>query len=164
METISIDKNKVLTLYGKSTKANKQYLEGLFGKETFTGKITDRCKSMADVYQLNNIKPGTKLVSAFHAALGMDEESIHTYCELVLMARTLNEGWVPDYTNSNERKYYPWFDLSSGSGLSLYYVDYSHSLTGVGARLVFKSEELAKHAVKYFLKEYTNYITIKKTK
>ena len=80
------------------------------------------------------------------------------------MTRTLNEGWIPDYTNSNEEKWVIWFDLSSGSGLSLCGIAYTSAYTSVGSRLVFRTKALAMHAVEHFLPEYADHIIIQPSK
>jgi hypothetical protein len=36
---------------------------------------------------------------------------------LFIIYKAINNGWVADYTNNNQYKYYPWFQVnSSGSG------------------------------------------------
>lgn len=71
------------------------------------------------------------------------------------------EGFVPDWTNRSQWKYYPWFDLSSGSGLSydVYVYVGSHSL--VGSRLCCGSEELAEYIGNQFKDLYED-LMIKK--
>jgi len=89
------------------------------------------------------------------------QAAIIAHAKLVIITQALNDGWVPDWTNSNQWKHYPWFDLSSGSGLSFHYVDNRFTLSVVGSRLCFKSEELAEYAGKKLKKLYTDYFVIK---
>ncbi len=87
-------------------------------------------------------------------------DHVKAYMQLCIITKALNEGWVPDWTDSNEYKYYPWFDLSKGvSGFS--YGGYSTWGTGTNAasRLCFKSSELAKFAGTQFVEIYRVYIT-----
>jgi hypothetical protein len=76
------------------------------------------------------------------------------------IAKVLNEGWEPSWNNSNENKYYPWFKMNSGSGLSCSGYDFVLSYTSVGSRLVFKSAELATYAGNQFLDIYSKFLTI----
>jgi len=95
------------------------------------------------------------------------QDAIVAHAKLVIIAEALNtEGndgkpWKPDWTNGDWDKYYPWFDLSSGSGLS--YDDFVGHGSGssVGSRLCFKSAELAKYAGTQFLKLYEQYFLLK---
>lgn len=79
--------------------------------------------------------------------------------EAVVIAKALNEGWVPDYTNSNQTKYEPWFKYDSSAGG---FVDYDdvicHALTLVGSRLCFKSRELAKYFGNQFIEIHRKYL------
>lgn len=83
------------------------------------------------------------------------------YKKLKIIVRALNEGWEPDYNDENQRKWYPWFWLDApGFRLSVCYFD--RSCTTVGARLVFKSEELAHYAANQFVELYSDYYELKK--
>ncbi len=86
--------------------------------------------------------------------------------KLEVIAEAMNEGWVPDWSNSKEWKYYPWFKYNSGSGSSgfgLSLCDYVFVCTStlLGSRLVFKSIELAKYAGDQFKELYQEYFLIK---
>ncbi|WP_166964664.1 hypothetical protein [Yeosuana marina] len=85
------------------------------------------------------------------------------YRKLKLIAQALNEGWTPDWTDSNEYKYYPWFEMGSASGVGFSYDGYDHwySISCVGSRLCFKSRELAEYAGKQFEDIYKEFLTIK---
>jgi hypothetical protein len=85
--------------------------------------------------------------------------------QLIIIAEVLNSDekgntWKPNWKDSSERKYYPWFDLSSGSGLSYGAFDFRNSGSIVGSRLCFKSMELAEYAGKKFKKLYQDYFLL----
>lgn len=94
-------------------------------------------------------------------------KAIVAHYKLVIIAQALNEGWVPDWSNRSEWKYYPWFDVeaskeqSSGSGLSYYVCVCVCTHTPVGSRLAFKSEEVAKYAGTQFVELYEEYYLIR---
>ena len=78
-----------------------------------------------------------------------------------VIVKALNEGWNPNWDDSNERKYYPWFKMSSsGVGFSYYDFDRDFTLSSVGFRLVFKSSELAIYAGKQFTEIYKAMLTL----
>ena len=89
------------------------------------------------------------------------QEATIAHAKLVIIAEAINDGWKPDWTNGNWDKYYPWFDMSSGSGLSCFgYVGRS-SASAVGSRLCFRSAELSKYAGTQFKKLYEQYFVLK---
>ena len=90
------------------------------------------------------------------------QKSIIAYYKLIIIAEALNEGWVPDWENRAEYKYFPWLSFSSGSGFRYdVYVVWS-TYAGVGSRLCFKSALLAEYAAKQFVEEYNDYIMLEK--
>lgn len=99
------------------------------------------------------------------------------YLKMRIVVAALNEGWTPDWGNKDEYKWYPWFyilteeeynDLDDDAkcrvvgrahnsanaygGLVYSYASSvsSNSSTGGGARLAFKSKELAIYAGQQF--------------
>lgn len=85
------------------------------------------------------------------------QKAIISHAKLVIITEALNEGWRPNWKNSNECKYYPWFRMSSGSGLADRGCGYYCSTSLVGSRLCFKSSELAEYAGRQFKKLYEDY-------
>jgi len=121
--------------------------------------ITERVQSFEDackVLGMGKIELGT-------SGLHEDEVSIVAYAKLVIIARALNEGWKPDWSNYSQIKYIPWFKHNAASGFGLSFYDYADwdTLTAVGSRLCFKSSELATYAGKQFEALYNEFLTIK---
>jgi hypothetical protein len=79
-------------------------------------------------------------------------------CAIFILA--INNGWVPDYSDYDQRKYYPWpLVSSSGFGFSLSYYVYVNAYSHVGSRLCFESQEKADYAGKQFPKLFEDFIT-----
>lgn len=74
------------------------------------------------------------------------------FIKLRIIAEALNEGWQPNWSDFNERKYYPWFDMENG--FSFYVCVYNYTVSSVGSRLCFKSSELAEYAGQQFTDLY----------
>ena len=89
------------------------------------------------------------------------QEATLAHAKLVIITEALNEGWKPNWKNGQWDKWYPWFDLSSGSGLSLHGAANRGSYSCVGSRLCFKSQDLAEYAGKKFSALYKAYFLIK---
>ncbi len=93
-------------------------------------------------------------------------KAIIAHFKLVIIAEALNEGWTPDWSDYDQAKYYPWFEVipdnKSVSGFGLSYGAYGGWLTGtgVGSHLCFKTRDLAKYAGKQFLKLYEEYMLL----
>ena len=81
-----------------------------------TGKITDRIKNFKDACDELGISGSDLLVKI----TGMDKDkiSIIAYSQLIIIVRALNEGWTPDWSNSKEYKWWPYFNMNSGFGFS----------------------------------------------
>ena len=119
--------------------------------------IRDHIKSFNDVLGYLDIDP-----EDFEERIEDMEDDEAAYVKVKLIARVLNEGWTPDWTNSSEYKYYPWFKMSSPSGVGFSFLDddfwNTHSLCG--SRLCFKSRDLAIHAGKTFENIYKDFFTL----
>jgi len=155
MSKITITKKNALAAFKNADAKGKALLVDLLGQDVFSGKITDRIKSFADAC----------------AELGVDHEellpypsstdddfkiSVNAYVKLATIIEALNEGWVPDYRNDHEAKYFPCFE-SNPSGLVLSDDGYAYSSSYVGSRLVLRSGELAKYVGREFIDIYNEY-------
>ena len=125
-----------------------------FGNKTEkkSSKVTDRIKTFEDACRELQINPGEKLILQNQVSvLANDLKSILAYAKLIIIARALNEGWVPDWSDSNQYKYYPWLEYKSGVGFS--YGDFVNAYTysSVGSRLCFPTWEMAKYFGQQFI-------------
>jgi hypothetical protein len=155
METIELNQQELISLYNNANDSGKKLLENKYGKETFVKpNIMDRVKTAEQAFAIK----GISIASIIQPNDAIDEVA---YKVLKVIVEILNEGWVPDWKNNNQYKYYPWFDVSSGSGLSCLVCGARDSRSVVGSRLCFKSSELAKYAGKQFKKLYEQYFLLK---
>ena len=150
METLQIDKANALKAHEEASIKGKSLLENLFGKKVFLKDVKDRIKNFDDVLQECNISRESFETSC----KGLEPDEI-AYRMAKLVCIVFNEGWIPDWTNSSEYKYVPYFNMgsSSGVGFSSYGCDGWATGSIVGSRLCFKSADLAKHAGKLFEQE-----------
>lgn len=118
-------------------------------------KVTDRIKTINDVLIDNNIN-----IDDFNDAWSELEPDEKAYAILKLLAKSLNEGWTPDWSNANELKYYPYFEMKGSSGFRFLVCDGWFSYSRVGSRLCFKSRELAEYAGKQFTDVYKQFMVI----
>ena len=149
--------------------------------------IMDRIKTFEDaVKELGEKHPAVCEYNAIVSA-GLETSmspDILAYFKLRIITAALNEGWEPQFT-VGEYRYWPWFWLytqeevdamteaersellpvggnaNSGaqcgrSSASSYYA-FSISYAGLGARLAFKSHELAKYAGRQFTELWSDF-------
>lgn len=139
--------------------------------------VTERIKTFEDACAA--LGEDHCFVQAYRAVEGMTDlgADLYTYLKMRIVVAALNEGWTPDWGNKDERKWYPWFyilteeeynDLDddakcrvvgrAGNNAYAYgglVYSNAHSVSSVsytydGARLAFKSEELAVYAGQQF--------------
>jgi len=155
MKALQIDEKNARTFYKEASKAFKAALEDTFGKEFFSEKITDRIKTFEDACAKLGLLP-EQVIPGFGVTISKDEIA---YRKLKIIAEALNEGWKPDWTDSNQYKYFPWLEYSrSASGLVYSCTYYSFTSTFIGSRLCFKSKELALYIGEQFIDLYNEYL------
>jgi len=160
MNTLEIKKEDALKAHENASSKGKTLLENLLGKKTFQKKVTDRIKTIKDVLEYNGISEEER--SEKYMLFFDNLKLPHLYYQWLaeLLCKSLNEDWTPDWDNSNERKYFPWFKMCSGG---FRYDDFAYWLTGssVGSRLCLKSDELAKYAGTQFTEVYEQFMITK---
>jgi hypothetical protein len=78
--------------------------------------------------------------------------------KLLIVYKAINNGWKPDWSNSSQWKYYPWYEvLSSGFGFSLTFFYYDCTFASVGSRLCTDSSEKALYIAEQFKDLYKDY-------
>jgi hypothetical protein len=115
------------------------------------GGIMDRIKTFEDACKETGIYPSELSVSG-EGITDDHMKGIAAFHKLTIIAKALNGDWTPDWNNSSEYKYYPWFNMENG--FVFYACGSDCQLSVVGSRLCFKSDELATYAGKQFLDLY----------
>lgn len=123
-------------------------------------KITDKIKTYEDACKDLNIDPIENL--PFKEVATPDQKAINAFAKLIIIVKALNEGWTPDWKNSSQWKYYPWFRMggSVGSGFSFGGSVYDYSSSGLGSRLVLKNDELATYVGNQFKELYEDWMVV----
>lgn len=158
METLEVTKTNAIKAYQAADAKGRKMLADLYGEKTFLQKITDRVKTVEDAYEAIGINPGEININTAPPVMEDDLKSIYAYYKLIAIVRALNEGWVPDWSDGDQAKYYPYFKMNPGFGFSYAYCDGWHS--DAGSRLCFKTRELAEYAGKQFESIYNDFLTI----
>ncbi len=114
--------------------------------------VTERIKTVEDVLKDNNVTQ-EQIDERFEYA----PEHLKYQYIAELLCKSLNEGWTPDWDNSNETKYFPWFKMGS-SGFRFYGFVTWFTCSFVGSRLCFKNRDLAKYAGEQFTDLYRKFM------
>lgn len=130
--------------------------------------ITNRVKSYADACKVLGIEP-------------MDEDSMKAQGfrpdeiarrQLETITEALNEGWKPNWADTDEYKFYPWFYIEvsevqtegasngASAGLSCAATAYAATISAafVGSRLCFHDRETARYAGRTFTDLYAQFL------
>ena len=153
MEALEAGKENVLEAYRNADVKGKQILEKVFGKEIFSTP-TDWIEQWKNFCKENNLT----VTLPYSDPEDKEQQAINAYVMLRHIIQIRNKGWKPDWDNSNEYKYYPYFDMRSGFGFSDTRYVYWRTSTIVGSRLCFLSAELAESTAKEFISIYEKFI------
>lgn len=157
MKTLQISEQKARELYKSGSGELRSILEESFGKDFFSQKITDRVKTYEDACRELSMNPldENKLMK-----LGLTKHDI-AYQKLVTIAKSLNEGWVPNVCDNSVYRWYPWF-VTNGSPSSFAFDGSGYgsacAYAGSGSRLCFKNKELSEYCGKQFIELWKQFI------
>ena len=164
----------------------KGVLTAIFGEtqEKDNRPVIERVKTFEDaVKELGDNHPLVNIYDTITNEYSEGEmKPVVDYIKVCIIVAALNEGWVPQFVEGEER-WYPWFWLYTNKEMAemdeakratcrvvgrAYYYAYaygglayadayhasSNSYSLIGARLAFRTEELAEYAGKQFIEEY----------
>lgn len=155
MKTIEITKDNAIKAFKEADAKGKALLSTLFGEDTFTKVVNGKIETFEEALE----HQGIDKTDFEESCKGLEKDEI-AYKKVKIIAKALNNGWIPDWDNSNEYKYYPYFDMRSGVGFSGSDYGYWNARTCVGSRLCFKSSDLATYAGKQFESIYKDFLTL----
>lgn len=129
-----------------------------FYKEEDYEEITDRVKTYEDACKVLGVEPINEQNAK---AQGFRSDEIARR-KLETIAAALNEGWKPDWNNTDQYKYYPYFYIqenakgkgSAGLSCAPTYITASATTAALGSRLCFYASRLARYAGNQFTDLY----------
>lgn len=121
-------------------------------------EITDRVKSYADACKVLGIEP---MNEQNMKAQGFRPDEVARR-KLETITETLNEGWKPDWNNTDQCKYYPYFFIrenakaegTAGLSSAATYSAASKTAASIGSRLCFHDSDTARYAGNTFTELY----------
>lgn len=128
-----------------------------FYKEEDYEEITDRVKTYEDACKVLGVEPINEQNAK---AQGFRSDEIARR-KLETIAAALNEGWKPDWNNTDQYKYYPYFYIqenANGASAGLSYASTDRAaaaaIADIGSRLCFYASRLARYAGNQFTDLY----------
>lgn len=154
MEQLTVAKQSALNAYADAGKKGQTLLENLFGKKVFKGNVRDRIHNFDDVLS----EVGISAIDFINLTKNLPKRFV-AESQMEMITRAYNEGVEPDWNDSSQTKYYPWFWMNSARGFSYHAYGYGLSYSRVAARLAFLDLDNLKDAVKKFLPIFETYFT-----
>lgn len=116
--------------------------------ELFFEKITDRIKTFADAWEYF----GKPEIPTFITGEQKQIRYFHAIYQMTIICKALNEDWKLNWDNSDEPKYYPYFNMSpSGFAFEATCNDCPIADAGCGSNFRLKTSELAEYCGKQFI-------------
>ena len=120
------------------------------------GTIIDKIKTFEDACLIAGVNP---VLFNKHCLDCYYPEHIIAELKLELIIAVINEGWKPNWNDSKEYKYYPYFNMTGGFAFVGTASYFARTATHVGSRLCFKTEKDAKYTAKQFINLYRIFYT-----
>ena len=155
---LKLEKKTAKKLYPESPDWFRKVLTETFGIDCFKKKSFEDIKTFEDACEELGIT-NDSCRPIFDDEEDPDEIA---YKKLKVIIKAINQGWTPDWENTDQRKWWPYFNLSSGFGFSHSTCYYDFTVTHVGSRLCFESEEKSNYTAKQFIELYEQFLILKK--
>ena len=158
LKTLQISKKTARKIFKDAPEYLREILISTFGADTFKSNVIDRIKTFEDAYEEADKKTRDEFDRQINRQTIYQtpnlSEHIVARLKLILIAKVLRGEWEPDFSNSNQEKWFPWFKFSADSefDFSFSYCAYDLTYTDVGSRLCFPNEELSNYFGKQFIK------------
>ncbi len=153
METKSI---KIEVPNGYEIDKENSSFENIIFKEV-KKEITERVRSIADaIKELGEEDEAVMQLRLLESVKGLSSKIISEQ-KIVVFAKAINEGWIPDWNNGEFDKWFLWYYLNEVPRVGYSYDWSSGSCTS--SRLCYKTKSLAEHANKCVGSEYIKYLT-----
>ncbi|MEJ7610638.1 MAG: hypothetical protein WKF88_05600 [Ferruginibacter sp.] len=159
MSTLQIDKKTAQGLYPAASGKFKSMLEDQFGADQLKVSIMDRIKTWEDAACEFGIDPVEGL--PFPHPKTNRQKAANAFFQLDIINELLLEGAELDWSDSDQRKWYPYFnDYKSGAGFRFDGAGYVWATAdaGGGARLCLDTQEKAKYFGTQFLDIWNQFL------
>lgn len=157
METLQVFKENAIKAFKSADEKGKKLLSALFGENVLYENIMDRVKEFSDACEVKGISSTVPAFTEIVDPALRRKTQLFYMCSII--EEVLNEGWKPNYKNSNERKWWVWVEWKdTGFGFSA--APYAATYSIVGSRFCFKDEKTAIYFCKQFINLHNEFLTL----
>lgn len=135
--------------------------------------MSERIKTFDEACMAQGLDPNTVLPDVT-CLPESDRKAVTSFAMMCIINRSLNtypetnQEWKPDWNDSDQEKYYPWFEVvekpegASGFGLSVGVYVFVYANACLGVRLFYRDSATAIYAGETFTELYENMILLPK--
>lgn len=158
MQTVKLNKENAIQEFNNGNNDVKKSLKNIFG-ESFFMPVIGRIKTYEDACNELDKDPLEEL--PYNQPVNARQEAANAFVMLDIITEALLEGGTLDWENSNQQKWYPWFNnYSSGAGFRFDGTgcNWSVSFAFGGARLCVDTQEKAKYLGTQFIDIWNKFL------
>lgn len=154
---LKLSLEKAQEAYKKATTENKKLLIDLYGGHHFE-EVRDRLKGYKSACEILNRKELT--LEMFQVLFGDTKQAKKQFARhrIVTCIEAINQGWVPDFDNSNQYKYYVWMYGKKNGFSSCVLVYYYLGGTSSGSDMYCETRANAELIEKICREDYIEYL------
>lgn len=151
-DKIEVEEDLIKKAFNEADQEKKILLQKYFTIKS--DKITDRIETMDDVYRALGVSEDE--IVPWKKPKNKKQRSQNAIARIQCISEVLNEGLVPDFKNTNQKKYYNYFERTS-SGWAVV-VSYNVCGAYVGFGFYFETDEKARFAYNNFKEIWSDYL------
>lgn len=134
---------EVINIFNSSTPETRSLLISLFGSGFFPLNIKERVYDFPSACSILGIDPN--FISSVVLTGSLEEDATIAAIKLQIIIKALNENWIIDLSNQDQRKY---FAVMNVDGNSFDYVpNYTTTTAMIPWTLMLASEDLTRHLI-----------------
>ncbi len=152
METITIAKKDILQIIKIAGPKTKAKIKEAIGDQMDPKQIKNYKEITSHEIACQVLGRDTGTIPNFSLRPKKDRAGLIALIQLIDIAEAINlvDGFTPDWKNTNQYKWRPWFDGTVGFAFSYSFCDAWHTHSYVGSRLCFRTEEISNYFGKQF--------------
>ena len=154
-KTLKITEEQAKKLYPEASVSFKEILESNFGKTTFLKDFQEVVKTYEDACKVIGEEP-IEEQRLLDCGIGKSEIAFMKLKAIFKAANKMNNDWKPDYTDSNQYKWYPYFIWRS-SGFRYRDTYCAGTAASAGSRLCCGISDDAEYIGRQFEDLYNDY-------
>lgn len=153
MKTLQLSDVQARKIYSTASQELKTILENNWSKQFFSQDITERIKNFLDVLEVCG-----ETVEQFNHRTQYDTLKQRAGKMIESITQALNQGWEPDWSDSNQQKWIPWFYMNNPSGFRFDGSGSGSAGTYAGGGFRLASKKLSDYAANQFIDVYKTWM------